>query len=237
MRAMLVCGAIFGGLVIAVAAPIPKEGRPPPITEEQLRSSMANLKAIGIAFHNFHSSLDHLPTDITDKKGKPLLSWRVAILPHLIREDALALYEEFKLDEPWDSEHNKKLVAKMPKIYAPIRVKAKAGETFYQTFTGDGAPFGPMKKPRLGRSFPDGTSNTGLVFEAAAPVSWTKPADMPFNEKKPLPKLGGLFDGMSHVLMADGIVRRVRKNADELELKRLIMPADGHSIDFSKLEK
>ena len=28
------------------------------------------------------------------------------------------LFKEFKLDEPWDSEHNKKLLARMPKVYA-----------------------------------------------------------------------------------------------------------------------
>ena len=28
------------------------------------------------------------------------------------------MYQEFHLDEPWDSEHNKALIAKMPKVYA-----------------------------------------------------------------------------------------------------------------------
>ncbi len=51
---------------------------------------------------------------ILDKNGKPLLSWRVALLPYIEQD---ALYRQFKLDEPWDSEHNKKLIAQMPKIY------------------------------------------------------------------------------------------------------------------------
>ena len=58
---------------------------------------------------------------IVDKKGKKLLSWRVQILPYIEQDN---LYKQFKLDEPWDSEHNKKLIRQMPRIYmlpaAPI---------------------------------------------------------------------------------------------------------------------
>jgi len=43
------------------------------------------------------------------------------------------LYQEFKLDEPWDSDHNKKLIAKMPKVFAnPHNPKqAVDGKTTY----------------------------------------------------------------------------------------------------------
>jgi prepilin-type processing-associated H-X9-DG protein len=233
MRAMLVSAMLVSGFAV-VAAPVPKEDAPPPITEKHLKDAQNNLKQIGIAFHSLHDATGVMPTDLLDKDGKPLLSWRVAILPY-VEEDVL--YKEFKLNEPWDSETNKKLVEKMPKLYAPIRVKGKAGETFYQVFTGDDAPFGPKKKPRIPASFPDGTSNTGLVFEAGESVVWSKPADLPFGAKKALPKLGGLFDGQSNVLMGDGSVRRLKKDADEKELKNLILPADGNVVDFEKLEK
>ncbi|HEV3438814.1 MAG TPA: DUF1559 domain-containing protein [Gemmata sp.] len=206
---------------------------PPAITKRDLKTSENNLKQIGLSFHNFESAYAYLPGDILDKDGKPLLSWRVAILPYL---EEITLYNEFKMDEPWDSANNKKLIEKMPKTYAPVRVKAKAGETFYQVFVGEDALFGPKKKPTL-VSIIDGTSNTGMVFEAGEPVIWSKPADLPFDAKKALPKLGGLFDGEFHVGMCDGSVRLLKKNPDEKELKNLIMPADGNVIDFKKLEK
>ena len=44
------------------------------------------------------------PRAILDKNGKPLLSWRAQMLPNL---EEIALYEQFHLDEPWDSQHNK----------------------------------------------------------------------------------------------------------------------------------
>jgi hypothetical protein len=235
MRPTLIVVMVVGGLAGAVAAPIPKTGPLPPPTEKQLETSAENIEQIALACINFADvNNGQMATNIADKDGKALLSWRVAILPFIEQDN---LYRQFKLDEPWDSENNKKLIEKMPKYYAPIRMKAKAGETFYQTFTGEKALFGPKQKPRYPASILDGTSNTVLVVEAGEPVIWTKPADLPFDEKKALPKLGGLFDGDFHVGMCDGSVVLLKKNPDEKEMKKLIMPADGMVIDIDKLKK
>ena len=78
--------------------------------------SQNNLKQFALAMHNYHSTYNHLPPAASfDKNGKPMLSWRVMILP-FIEQDAL--YKQFRLEEPWDSEHNKKLLAKMPEVFA-----------------------------------------------------------------------------------------------------------------------
>jgi hypothetical protein len=217
------------------AAPVPVgAGKLAPPTPAQLMQSQNNLKQIALAVINSSDTNNgRMPTDIRSKDGKPLLSWRVAILPFM---EEGPLHQQFKLDEPWDSEHNKKLIGKMPKVYAPVRVTAKDGMTFYQVFAGDGALFGPKAQPLYPASILDGTANTGLVFEAGEPVPWTKPADLAFDAKKPLPKLGGLFDGGFHVGMCDGSVMRCRKDADEAELKKLITPAEGEVINFDKLE-
>jgi hypothetical protein len=233
MRAMCACAVLFAGL--AAAAPVPKEPPVPPVNEQHLKAALRNMKQLGLAFHNYEGTNGLFPTNIADKKGKALLSWRVAILPYLQGEDA-KLYTEFKLDEAWDSDHNKKLVEKMPKIYAPIRVKAKAGETFYQVFTGGGAPFGGEKGISI-VAITDGTSNTGMVFEAGEPVIWTKPDDLPFDAKKPLPKLGGLFDGEFHVAVCDGSVVLMKKDYDADEMKKFITHNDGKILDIDKLKK
>src|SRR5437773_109335 len=101
------------------------------------RSAVANnLKQIGVAFHNYLSAHGTFPASaIYGKDGKPLLSWRVALLPYLEKGN---LYREFKLDEPWDSPHNLKLLDKMPKVYAPVAGDAKEYWTFYRVFTGPG---------------------------------------------------------------------------------------------------
>jgi hypothetical protein len=235
MRATFVRAA--AALVVAALAPAGPAQDPPPITKEDLKASRDNLTQIGKAVHAFHEAYRVMPYDLADAEGKPLLSWRVHLLPFL---DEKALYQQFKLNEPWDSDHNKKLIGKMPKVYAPVRVEGKEGETFYQGFVGENAPFAPdhpRGRYKLPASFPDGTSNTGLVFEAGESVVWTRPADLPFDAKKPLPKLGGLFDGEFHVLMVDGSVKRIKKDADPAILKLVIMPNDGYVIEFDQIEK
>jgi Protein of unknown function (DUF1559) len=227
LTATLLLGSLF-------ATPAVKAEDPPAITRRDLQKSANNLKQIALAVHNHQSAYNALPGDILDKDGKPLLSWRVAILPFV---EETVLYQQFKLDEPWDSANNKKLIEKMPKLYAPVRVKGKEGETFYQTFTGEGTVFVKNKPVYNIGNIPDGTSNTGMVFEAGEPVIWSKPVDLAFDAKKPLPKLGGLFDGDCHVAMFDGSVMLLKKDADEKELKNLIMPADGFNLDLKKLKK
>ncbi|MBA4066285.1 MAG: hypothetical protein C0501_21725 [Isosphaera sp.] len=206
-------------------------GGPAGGTRDEQRLSARNLKQIGLAFHNYHDSNGRLPGDLADPDGKPLLSWRVALLPYL---EEGRLYKEFRLNEAWDSPHNRALVGRVPAVYAPVRGNAAAGETYYQVFAGPKALFGRGAKFRL-HEITDGTSNTGMVFEAGGAVPWTKPADLPFDEKKPLPKLGGQFGGVCVLVMCDGAVLRLRAGADEKELKRLIMPADGGVVDMDKL--
>jgi hypothetical protein len=198
-----------------------------------IRRMETDLKMISLSFHNFAvTSSGHFPAPaIVSNEGKPLLSWRVAILPYI---DRIPLYRQFKLDEPWDSPHNKKLLSKMPSIYAPLPGKATDPyTTFYQVCTGPNTPFASHEQrqgPSIPRDFPDGTSNTFLVLEASKAVPWTKPEDIRIDPKKPLPKFGGQFDRFFLAGYADGSVRRIRKDADEKMLRCLIDPADGNII-------
>src|SRR5580700_1133779 len=125
-----VCFALLIGGTLAL--PAIGDDDPLPITKKDLNQSKNNLKKMTLAFLDFESETGFFPPgDILDKNGRPLLSWRVAILKYVEEEE---LYKQFKLDEPWDSDNNKKLIEKMPKLYVPVRVKAKPGETFYQVF-------------------------------------------------------------------------------------------------------
>jgi hypothetical protein len=199
----------------------------------QRMQSANNLKQLALAMHNYNATHGHLPPDaIRDGASKALLSWRVAILPYIEQEE---LYKEFKLDEPWDSEHNKKLVAQMPRTYELPGKKAEPGHTFYCVFTGQGSLFDGQKPSKL-QTIVDGTSNTFLAVEAAASVLWTKPDDLPFDASKPLPKLGGFFKDGYNVLICDGSVRFVSQNADEKVLKLFIQPADLTPVNYSDLD-
>jgi hypothetical protein len=162
---------------------------------------------------------------IYSKDGEPLLSWRVALLPYLGQG---TLYNQFHLDEPWDSEHNRGLLARIPSVYAtPVPGKDRApGLTYYQVLVGKSAAFEHRKRMRV-QDFWDGTSNTILIVEAGQPVPWTKPVDVPFDPDKPVPKLGGLFADHFHIAMADGTVRCCSKAISEHTLRMSITRNGG----------
>ena len=88
------------------------------------RQSLHNLRTISLAVHNAISAdkQGRFPAAAISKDGKPLLSWRVALLPFLGEK---GLYEQFHLDEPWDSPHNKLLLDQMPNVYAPVLRKGE----------------------------------------------------------------------------------------------------------------
>ena len=139
---------------------------------------------------------------VYDKDGKPLLSWRVTLLPYI---EQGSLYKEFHLDEPWDSDHNKKLLAKMPTTFVPPDSQAfKDHETFFQAFVGKDTVWSGVFS--IG-NIPDGTSNTILFVEAKKAVPWTKPEDISLDAGKLLPKLGGLSEGGFMAALCDGSVR------------------------------
>ncbi|HEY2158606.1 MAG TPA: DUF1559 domain-containing protein, partial [Isosphaeraceae bacterium] len=189
-----------------------------------------NLKQIGLALHNYHDVNNGFPAAaITGKGGKPLLSWRVAILPYI---EGQGLYNEFHLDEPWDSPHNKALIAKMPKAYScPSRPPAAEGMTTYKAFVGGGAMFDPAK-PVCFQQVTDGTSNTIAVVEGKTPVIWTKPEDIPFDPKAPASLLdaGSNHPGGFNVLFADGSVRFIKLSINLQTFRALITRAMGEVV-------
>lgn len=218
---------------VATAAPILKEKEEAAPTPQQAKASVKNLRELGIAIHNYHDAVGHFPQDVA-KDGKPLLSWRVQLLPYLDNDELTALWKQFKMDEPWDSPNNKKLIDKIPTIYKPVRAKPTDGETYYQMFAWSGGLLRPKGNVNLA-AITDGLSNTLMVVEAHSPVVWSKPDDIAYNPKE-LPKLGRMFDGDTHVVMADGAVRLLKKGIDAEVLRRLIDPQDGLLVDVSKVD-
>src|SRR5262249_19852813 len=186
--------------------------------------SMNNLKIMLLGMHAYHDVYKRLPTHATySKDGRPLLSWRVTILP-FIEENGL--YKQFNLDEPWDSPHNIRLLNQMPKIYAPVRGEAPPGHTHYQVFTGPNTVFNGQF-PRRIMGIPDGASNPIFIVEADGTVPWTRPADLVVAPGQPLPRLRRLWDDRFLVGMGDASVRSVSNRIRESVLRSAIDPQDG----------
>jgi prepilin-type processing-associated H-X9-DG protein len=193
-------------------------------------SSANNLRQIALAMHNYEATYQNFPpAAVCDKTGKPLLSWRVLILPYIEQEE---LYKQFKLDEPWDSEHNKKLLAKMPKVYSvPGKTPPGDTNTYYRVFVGNGAGFDWLMGTKL-NALADGTSNTLMCVTAAEAVPWTKPDELGFDPDKDMTQLiGQIVNGRAQVAMFDGSVRILKKVPGKDTLKALITRAGGEVVD------
>jgi len=165
---------------------------------------------------------------ICDKTGQPLLSWRVALLPYLEQNQ---LYQRFRLDEPWDSPNNKKLLPLMPKIYElPARAGQDRTATYYRVIVGEHAPFETHRGRRFA-DITDGTSHTLMVVESAQPVPWTKPEDLVYDPRGPLPKLGLYPNGGFNAVFMDGHVYFFTNTPDEKSLRALITHAGGEVVN------
>jgi hypothetical protein len=195
-------------------------------------SSSNNMKMIMLAMHNYESAMKKFPdARARNADGKLMLSWRVALLPYLEEGD---LYNQFHLDEPWDSEHNLKLVAKMPKVYQDPSVPVLPGTeglTNYHVPFGDGLLF-DAKGPTRFRDVTDGTSNTIALFEAARPVPWTMPEDAEISQANPAASLSRLRQGIFQVGFADGSVQALPQTLDAMTLWSLFTRAGGEVVNL-----
>jgi Protein of unknown function (DUF1559) len=193
-------------------------------------TTMNKLRQIGLAMSNYESAKRRFPARaIFDKEGKPLLSWRVAILPQL---DEMELYNQFHLDEPWDSEHNKPLIDKMPAAYVKPG-RENDGKTVFLVPVGKGLAFEGDKGLTLG-AFSDGTSKTILAIEVNddRAVPWTKPDDLEVDLNRPFDGLrdteaGGIFCAV----FADCHVIGMTKQCDLDTLKALFTRNGAEPID------
>ena len=170
-------------IMVPLSAQEPGAGKAePPAEVDRSVVGLKNLRAIALGVHTFSDTHKGLPPAyVASADGKPNLSWRVLLLPYIGEKE---LYAQFHLDEPWNSDHNKELVSRMPGIYASPSGKAGEGKTIY---LGVGGPEGVFLPPtengvKWGRTLgfkdiTDGTSNTLLVVEVAddSAVTWTQP--------------------------------------------------------------
>ena len=192
-------------------------------------------KNIALAVHNYADrEKGTFPAAASyDDNGKPLLSWRVHILPEL---DLGALYQQFHLDEPWDSEHNRKLIEKMPAIYADpdpaLRKINRKGQTTFVVPVGNGTMF-DSEQGHTFKDNTDGTSNTILFVEVVPEqaVVWTKPDDWEVNFDKPLDGLRREDREGFSAARCDGSVHVIPNDVEEWKVRAWLTRAGGEIVN------
>ncbi len=227
----------FSGTEVALnqAAEPPKADVPPmnPLRQQAFRVQTVNhLKQLALAMHNYHDKNGHFPPAVVmGPDGKTPHSWRVELLPYL---DKQALYDHYRLDEPWDSENNKKVLEQIPEAFTSPFNNVNSNNSGYYVLVGPGTVFEGPDGVRI-RDIVDGTSNTLMIVESKRNIPWTKPEDIPFDPKKPLPELGGFVKGQFTAALADGSVHTFSSEKVKDQLKLLIMRNDLQVIDLATL--
>lgn len=187
-------------------------------------NSMNNIRQMGLGIMEYEQVYKKLPPRETrSKDGKPLLSWRVHILPYL---DEGALWKKFHLDEPWDSPHNASLIPLMPAIFALDDEDAKSGKTrFEMPMLEGGTWYGNGKQVEMAQ-MTDGAANTIALVQAPKKyaVTWTKPQELDLTLDTLTEKIFGDADS-TNAMFFDGSVRKILRSTDPTILKAMITMA------------
>jgi hypothetical protein len=193
--------------------------------------SMNNLKQIAIALQNHHDLKGSLPEAGGGEAQESQLSWRVHLLPYLEEQ---GLYEQFHLDEPWDSDHNRALIGKMPAAFKDPNDRLPPGETSYLAVTGPGTAFGEGESGVTFQDYTDGSSKTIMVVEADPDQSvvWTKPDDWQYDPNDPRRGLGSGRPGGFLALFGDAHTAFIQNDADPETVKAMMTRDGGEPVEF-----
>ena len=239
-RGLCGAGTVLGGSAAWVLIPA--------VTTTQAISNKVacsnNLKQIAIALHAYHDDYDCFPPAyVTDDKGQPMHSWRVLILPYLGEKQ---LYGQYNFDEPWDSTYNQSLTGQMPAVYFcpenPDKAARRAGETNYMVIVGNESMFPGEKSTKIA-DITDGTSNTIMVVETAAPgINWMKPHDLSIDDMSMEinggPEEPGSYhpEGGIHVALADGSVHFLSDKTRKRELYNSVTKAGAEPAHLNAIK-
>lgn len=200
-EATQLAGIAVTGFLVALLLPAVQAAR----EAARRNQALSNVKSISLAMHNYYGDHNHFPTHaIYGPEGKPLMSWRVALLPYLGEQ---RLYDQFHLDEPWDSEHNRSLISQMPSVYndPSSQLSLTDGKSSFLGVVAERFFFTGTSSPRNFQQLADGTSKTLMFVQVndAEAKTWTQPADWSLNPQM----LGGLHPNAFIVGFADGSAR------------------------------
>lgn len=189
------------------------------------------LRLLGLALHRYVEMHDRRlpPATVIGPDGKTPHSWRVEIL-RFLGTGGESLYKQYRLNEPWDSPSNQKVLAQMPDVFRDANDDLRSTNSSFFALVGPGTAFEGRNGIQI-KEFTDGTSATILLVEAKREVPWTKPEDISFDPSKPVPQLGRFEKGQFFALFADGTVHLIENEVGEKSLKRMIQRNDGKPVN------
>jgi hypothetical protein len=132
-----------------------------------------NLKRVQLAMFLYLAEHGTLPPAYSvDANGNPLHSWRTLLLPYLGDASLAELHTQIRLDEPWDSEHNRPFHTRNIDVYRCSSAVKNDGEANYAVITGDNLLFGNDGK---GRTLDGHGINMLMIVERKDGICWMQP--------------------------------------------------------------
>jgi len=193
--------------------------------------SKNNLKQLMLGAHNYHDVHGKFPQSaITGPDGKTTHSWRVALLPFIGQKK---LYDQYQLNEPWDSPANQAVLNQMPAAFRHPNDFASSTNAAYFGLVGPDTAMGDSSRQARLRDITDGTANTIFLVEARRKIPWTKPEDIAYTTQAPIPQFGGYHNGGFHASLADGSVRFLADSLDQNTLRNAINARDGNAVNLN----
>jgi len=229
------------GLYLALVPPM---GHPDYV--RRIPECKNHLKTIMIGIHSYHDAFRCLPPAWTSAPdGSRLHSWRSLILPYVGHNE---LYARLRLNEPWDSTHNRRVTNEAPKEISELfrcsnahpndAARENAG---YLAVVGKSTAWEPSRRVTFS-DVGDGNSNTLCLVEVIhSDIHWAEPRDLSLfaliSERRVSrqPKIGS-YDGVKrhdqiadsfNVGVMDGSVRRVSVDMTGEQLSQLAIINDG----------
>ena len=214
-----------------------------------------NLNHIGLAMDMYHDRYGcYPPAYLADESGLPMHSWRVLILPYLVRSE---LYDAYNFEEPWNGPNNEQLAEQSVKTYSradrlgygletpnEFMCPATRGErrttTDYVAIVGSGHMFNGSES-RNRSEILDGDSETILIVEVInSNIHWMEPRDLTLDQLLTGSPTDQHLRTMSnhpggfHALFCDGKVRFIRNQIPVETFKALLTIGGGEKVPMEE---
>lgn len=198
--------------------------------EQKTHWEMKQMRALALGALNYEAANKRFPpggaagNPSQESRDAGQLSWRVMILPQL---GFTPLFEQFRMDEPWDSPHNLSLLPYMPDVFRDLDDPCDSTTTRVLSVTGPDTAF---PNPHLGPKFSnitDDLSSTILFLRApqSEAVPWTQPSDLNLKRLEML-----RFEEPIQAAMFDAKVIALPQSIDPSTLRALITPSGTEDV-------
>jgi type II secretory pathway pseudopilin PulG len=197
-----------------------------------------NLRLIWYGLDQYRREHGDFPAASTaDGGGTPLLSWRVALLPFLERND---VYRRIDQTKPWNDAANDSATATPIHGYACPSDASVIQATSYFAVV-DPRTIWRHDQTEGPKAATDSLSATILLIEAfGRNTAWAAPIDLTFDEARRLLTTASDRDpghqGGRHVVFADGTVGFVGTPLDLAAADALLTSSGGEEVDANLIE-